>query len=463
MPAPAGLWRRAIRPGSSLQDQQTKTLAAERDKTWEQALSHWKEARIARAARQPGQRCRSLEALAAAVQELRSLGQLEANRAELRDDAIASLTLWDVRPVGHLSGGARPRLLRRSIPWAATTLRRGPEPGLLAAPRGSPGHPPLAVGGRPLCRPRCQPGRPVRLRLSATMARVANSELPRLGQRDRPGGAAPPDAHGWEHAFRPDGKVLALVQADGSIALCDLGTGRDLPPLPAGRMPQCLRFHPGGRYLAVSSHAHDDAEVWDLAAGKVVLPAARRSLRGSQLWPGAPTAPSWPWAAMTTTSTCARFPEGTFRRCCAVTNMSSRAVEYHPSGRLLASTSHDDTTRLWCFSPGGELVLPGERLLGFSRDGRRLITASREGVTQWELVDPGDCLHYLPYGEGPTRGPWGIAFAPDGRLLASASLDGVLLWDAAAARQIGRVPSGWGYPWPFRPMETSCSPRAPAG
>ena len=131
--------------------------------------------------------------------------------------------------------------------------------------------------------------------------------------------------------------------------------------------------------------------------------------------------------------------------------MSITRVAYHPSGRLLASTSHDDTTRLWCFSPGGELVLPGERLRGFSRDGRRLITASREGVTLWELVDPRDCLHYLPYGEVPTGGDWGVAFAPDNRLLASASPDGVLLWDAAAARQIGRVPSGGGHVLAFSP------------
>jgi serine/threonine protein kinase len=94
----------AERARSQLKEQQTKTLAAERDKTWGLALSHWKDARIARASRQPGQRWRSLEALAAAVQELRSLDRLEDNRAELRDDAIASLTLWDVRPVKRLSG-----------------------------------------------------------------------------------------------------------------------------------------------------------------------------------------------------------------------------------------------------------------------------------------------------------------------------------------------------------------------
>jgi WD40 repeat protein len=248
---------------------------------------------------------------------------------------------------------------------------------------------------------------------------------------------------GWEHAFRPKSKVLALVQADGSVALCDLGTGHDLPPVPAGLTPNSLRFDPSGQYLAVSSKAQHDIKVWDLATGKVALWLASDHWEGCLAW-----SPDGSLLAARKTDTNIHvytFPGGKIQAVLRGHEHIVTGVEFHPSGRLLASTSHDDTTRLWCFSPGGELVLRGERLLGFSRDGRRLTTGSGQTVTVWELQGPGDCLHYLPHGEGPSRGPWGIAFAPDGRLLASASQDGALLWDAAAARLVGRLPSGDGY------------------
>jgi WD40 repeat protein len=256
--------------------------------------------------------------------------------------------------------------------------------------------------------------------------------------------------HEGAHAFRPDSQILALEKADESIALCDLSTRRDLPPLPARPRPNGFRFHPSGQYLAVSFDAPREVEVWDLAARKVVLrfPGARYA--GNSLsW--SPDGTLLAIASGDSNIYVRSFPGGNIQTVLHGHEHVVTGVAYHPSGRLLASSSHDDTTRLWCFSPGGELILPGERLLDFSRDGRCFISGSREVVTQWEISDPGDCLHYLAYGEGPTRGRSKIAFATDNRLLASASMEGVLLWDAAAARPIGRVPSGRGYDLAFSP------------
>lgn len=434
-----------------LRVQELQTRAAERDKTLQLALGRWNEARLSRQARRPGQRYHSLEALADTVRHLRSLDQLEAKRPELRDDALASLTLWDVRAVKRLS--AAPDRFLAVDPLGhhyacadapnAVSWRRLADNQVVHRwqwERSHCVHIKVSPDGRyvaALCLDDLQPEKGV--------CHVWDSGTGRLVLEH-------PASYRCAHDFRPDSKVLALAQADGSIALCDLDSGRDLPPLPTGPMPNSLRFHPSGRYLAVSFHAHHDIKVWDLAAGFLA------ECFGERYW-GASLAWSPDGSLLAVGSTDNNIYICAFRggKCQAILRGHEHVVigvEFHPSGRLLASTSHDGTIRLWCFSPGRELVLPGERLLGFSSDGHRLFTKSFQGLTEWELAGPGDGLHYLPHGEGPSRGPWGVAFAPDGRLLASASQDGVLLWDAAAARQVGTpLPSGDGYALTFHPKE----------
>jgi serine/threonine protein kinase/WD40 repeat protein len=462
---------------TDLRAQEQQARAAEREKTLQLAMARWREARMIRQSRQPGQRFRSLKALEATVGELRSLGQLDARRAELRDDALACLTLWDVHAVSQL-----PVAPLRPLP-AIDPLGRhcaaAEAANVVSWRRLSDGEvvhrwpwegshciyltvSPAARYVAALCLDDQQPEKAV--------CRVWDSGTGRPVREF-------PASYRCGHDFRRDDKVLALAQADGSIALYDLDTGRDLPPLPAGPLPEHLRFHPGGQYLAVSFYGHPDVVVWDLAARKVVLRLAGERYRGGPAWSA-----DGSLLAVGSTDTniyVCTFPGGSVQAVLLGHEHIVTGVEFHPSGRLLASTSHDDTTRLWCvapgggrlgeriaasadgtaplwnFSPGGELVLPGEKLLGFSRDGRRLFTRSFEKVTAWELADPEDCLHYLHYpshGPGRGTGPWEVAFSPDGLLLASASRDGVLLWDPAAARRVGPVlPSGDGYALAFHP------------
>jgi WD40 repeat protein len=466
---------------SELRAQEQRAQSAERELTLRLAMMRWNEARMTRQARQPGQRYRSLEALAATVRDLRSLDQLDAHRAELRDDVLACLTLWDVRAINRL-----PVPPLRPLP-AVDPLGRH----CAAAEAANVVSWRRLADGEVVHRWQWEGSHCIYLTVSPEGRHVAALCL----DDKRPEKAV---CRVWDsatgrpvverpvcwrcgHDFRRDGQVLALAQADGSIALYDLGTGQDLPPLPAGPPPERLRFHPSGRYLALSFYGHPDVVVWDLAERKVVLRLAGERYRGGPAWSA-----DGSLLAVGSTDTniyVCTFPEGSVQAVLLGHEGVVTGVEFHPSGRLLASTSHDDTTRLWCiapggrglgariaasatdtgplwnFSPGGELVLPGEKLLGFSRDGRRLVTRSFQEITEWELADPEDCLHYLHYvshGPGRGTGPWEVAFSPDGLLLASASRDGVLLWDPAAARRVGPVlPSGDGYALAFDPKGRS--------
>jgi WD40 repeat protein len=100
-------------------------------------------------------------------------------------------------------------------------------------------------------------------------------------------------------------------------------------------------------------------------------------------------------------------------------------VAFSPDGTLLATTSSDQTARLWRTSDGTLIhTLTGHTshvyAVTFSPDGTRLATASHDQTARlWETAN-GIPIHTLT---GHTDQVTGVAFSPDGTLVATTSSD----------------------------------------
>jgi WD40 repeat protein len=262
-----------------------------------------------------------------------------------------------------------------------------------------------------------------------------------------PAGKEKPHAYrGTLAALSPDGRLLAVCPAEGTLELHEVATGKEQATLALGKGKAAAAFSPDGRTLAGWTDASGAVTLWDAAAGHErhrieahgwYVHDAVFSPDGKTLATAGHDGVVKLWDVKTARQ---------LRQDGRYDQVPSR-LAFSPDGKTLAGGGYwDATIHFWEADTGLERQQPRpspHSYLGaaLSPDGRTLVLGRRDGaVLRWQPGggrEPGVLACHT--------GLWGVRYSPDGRHLATSGFDGaVRLWDAATGEARLTVPGGNG-------------------
>lgn len=208
-------------------------------------------------------------------------------------------------------------------------------------------------------------------------------------------------------------------------------------------VPGFGHFSPDGKRVVLGFM--EEAQVWDVAAGKMLFKLKHGGMSGEDHAAWSPDGKRLAMIRGAYVSICdaAAGKELTTLR---GHESTLRTLSFSPDGRLVLTTSWDRTARVWNTETGEPVaVLRGHKdrvhTASLSPDGRRVVTASADGTVRlWWLTPPKG--QALPLAE-PVVNFRVMALSPDGRYLATGAEDfqtpGPRIWDAATGKLLHRL------------------------
>jgi serine/threonine protein kinase/WD40 repeat protein len=394
-------------------------------------------ARANRLSRRIGQRYNSLDVLAEASRMARDLHLPEQDSLELRNEAIACLTMHDVRvdrewkgwPPGSFSLAIDDTLSRyaRVDREGDVSIRRVADDTELWRLKGlgkGDAWPWLSPDGNFLALGRI--GRDRLWRLAAPEPLMIAKAL-----NDR-----------W--AISDSGRMRATRDVQGMVTLFETDSGRQIKQFPTGLGAGSIAFRPQGRELALGHPT--GIQLWSIETGSFLKKLA--CMADDITWH--PDGKAFATLGADRIIQIWDSPSG--KRTIELKGHTNDGITFafNHSGDILASHGWGQPLRLWD-SATGEILFQTPLVmvsLRFSRDDKYLAVAVNEdGVLSILEVAP-----FQRYYRTSVRDPaldrgyyYGAAISSDGRLLAVGMRDGFGLWDVASGKPLTFLPTGTTY------------------
>ncbi len=398
--------------------------------------SYLAQARSIRIGGQPGRRFDCLDAVHRAVE----LGPLEAEVRALRDEAIAALSLADLRVTNRWRKD--PRLAFAFAPdlesFAAadpngkeivlrrvadqTEIARLPVPG---ARYGS-----LHFSGD---------GRFLAARLEETRDRLAVVDL---DSREKIY-ASPEATFGFGIDFHPQSKLLAVASVKRSVHIIDLSERREVSRYDVPPRTEAIAFHPSGERIALVSTGDGRIQVADARSGREIASIEDNVAHSSLSW----SAEGFLLATGGADGSIGlwEFSGETLRQNRKLHKLSDgvMSIFFNHADTLLATYSWVEMLRVWDIDSGNLLLAADWRPLGFSSDDRKLaLMLGNYEAGLAEVAESAVCrvIDPPPMVKAQVIRP---QISPDGRLLACGRREakfGIAVYDLEAERYLPAVP-----------------------